>query len=303
MKKRKISVNSVQAFLMILLPLIGFLVFKLYPILWTFRWAFFSYNGIPSQTRFVGLDNFIRMFTVDKTYWGAWLNTLKFTCMKVPVELPLALILAIFLSRKNLKGSALIRGTLYLPNIISPIVVGLIISCMFSYNGFINHYLMKAGLITENIDWFSSQFLALTVLTIGSIWSSFGVNVMYFLAALCNVSDDVYEAAEIDGAGVFTKFFRITLPLIMPVFSTILLMSLVGTLSTNEYIFAVTGGGPGGSTYTVLSYLTMSFVPGFTDNATPALGYGCAISLMTTLLFGLIAVWYKWFDKKMSNLY
>lgn len=288
---------------MILLPLIGFLVFKLYPILWTFRWSFFSYNGIPSQTRFLGFENFIRLFTTDSTYWGTWVNTLKFSFMKIPIELPLALFLAILLSKKSVKGSGLMRSIFYLPNILSMIVVGLIVSCMFSYDGFVNHYLREAGLIKENIDWFSTQFRAMTVLVVGSVWSTFGINVMYFMAALCNVPEDVYEAAEIDGAGRYMKFFRITLPLIMPVFSTVLLMSIVGTLSTNEYILAVTGGGPSGSTQMVMSYLTKSFVPGFADTTTPALGYGCAISLVTTLLFGLIAIWYKWFDRKMQQVY
>lgn len=303
-KKKAYRQDSIWAFLMILVPLLGFLIFSIYPIIWTFRWAFYSYNGIPSETRFIGLQNFVRMFTSDFSYWRVWGNTLLFSVMKIPVELPLAIILASFLSKKNVKGGSLMRSVYYLPNVISAVVIGLIITCMFTYDGLINTTLLKMGLISEKIDWFSDRMLAMTMLVIGSIWSSFGINVMYFQAALCNVPEDLYESAELDGANAWVKFWKITFPMIMPVFSTILLLSIIGTLSTNEYILAVTNGGPSGGTQTVMSYLTRNFMPGFVESAAnPPLGYGCAMCMVTTVLYGVIAIWYKWFDKKMNNLY
>ncbi len=288
---------------MILIPLIGFLLFSIYPIIWTFRWAFFSYNGIPSETRFLGLENFIRIFTVDFTYWRTWGNTLFFAILKIPVEIPLALFLAILLTNKRVKFGGFMRSVFYLPNILSAIVVGLIVSCMFNFNGLINTYLLKAGFIKTAIDWFSERTSAMVMLAIGSVWNSFGINVMYFMAALCNVPEDLYESAYLDGASKWVCFRKITLPMIMPVFSTILLLSIIGTLSTNEYILAVTGGGPSGGTQTVMSYLTQAFVPGFTTNARPPLGYGCAMGVITTLMFALISIWYRWFDKKVSNMF
>lgn len=295
--------DSFQAFLMILIPLIGFLVFQIYPILWTFRWSFFNYNGIPSETEFVGLANFKRFFTVDFKYWQTWFTTLKFALFKLPIEIPLAMLLASLLNNKRLKGAGLLRSIYYLPAILSSVVVGLIITCMFSYNGYINGILMDAGLITQKIDWFDTTNRAMTMLVIGSTWTSFGINVMYFMAALCNVPRDLYESADIDGASTVKKFFKITVPMIMPVFSTVMLLSVVGTLAINEYIIVVTGGGPSGTTQTVMSYLTQTFVPGFASEITPPLGYGCAMALVTSILFSLTSIGYKWFDKKVKSMF
>ena len=136
----------------------------------------------------------------------------------------------------------------------------------------------------------------------GSIWATFGVNVMYLLAALATVPDDLYESADIDGASHTRKFFSITLPMIAPVFQTILLLSLLGSLSINEYIIVLTNGGPHGQTNAVMSYLYTKFVPGFAETS-PQLGYDCAMSLVTTILFAIIGVSFNRISNKMNTLY
>ena len=288
-------------YLMLATQIIGFIALSAYPIIWTFRWAFYNYNGVESKAVFVGLENFIRMFTTDFTYWKVWGNTLLLALCKLPLELPLAMMIALLLSQKKLFGSNFFRTMYYLPNIISVAVVGLIFSNMFSYWGYINTVLVNMGIIAEEIDWFSTKAGAMAVIVISSTWSSFGVNVMYFMAALTNVPEELYECARLDGASPWIVFWKITLPMIVSVFKIILLMSIVGTLGTNESILALTNGGPFGQTYTVMSYLTGKFVPGFADVANPNLGYGCAMSIITTILFALIAVGYNWLNKKMQD--
>ena len=289
------------AYLMLSPQIIGFFVFSLYPILCAVHKGFFYYDRIPQNTRFVGLANFIRVLTEDTSYWHTWLTTLKFAVYKMPIELILALVLAVFLS-KNIKGKGIFRAVYYLPHIISVAIVGLIFSSLFDYFGFINAWLIKLGIITKEISWFSQPFSSLSVLVIAGVWSTFGINVLYFIAALSNVPDELYEAAEIDGAGALRKFFSITLPMIAPVLQIILLLSINGTLQTNEIVLTLTGGAPAGSTYTVMSYQVSQFVPGFATG-TVNIGYGCAMSVITSIIMGTIAVFYNKFSNKLQNLY
>ena len=180
-------------FVMIALPLIGFFVFQLYPILWTFKWSFFSYNGVVSQTRFIGLENFKTMFTTDMRYWQTWLNTLLFTVTKIPVEMILAMVLALMLN-KGLKLSKFFQAVYFLPHVISVAIIGLILTNMFSYSGIINGFMKEIGLIEKSVDWFASKGTAVSMIIAGSVWSSFGINVMYLLAALANVPEELYES-------------------------------------------------------------------------------------------------------------
>ena len=275
-------------------------MFTIYPIIWAISKSWFYYNGIDADTSFVGWDNFIIAFQ-DTKYWSSWLLTLKFTVYKIMLEIPLALVLATLLSKK-LKGSDFFRSMFYLPNIISVAIVGVMISNLFDYFGVMNNLLPACGLIDAPIDYFANSSTALGVLVVGSAWSSFGINVLYFCAALNNVPKDMYEAADIDGAGRFTQFFKITVPMIAPVASTILRLAINGTLHVGEYIIVTTGGGPAGTTHTVGSYLIDAFVPGFADSAVN-IGYGCALSLITTIIYSVIAIIYTRLTKKMQNIY
>lgn len=300
--KKYIGSEEFWCYIMLALPVIGFLVLKIYPILWTFRWSFFSYNGVKSQTRFIGLDNFKTIFTTDFSYWKVWGNTLLISIVKLPLEIILAMGLALMLNKK-LKGTGIYQALYYLPHIISVAIVGLIFSNMFNFNGSINEILKGFGIIKENVDWFSNKSTAIGMIVVGSVWTHFGVNIMYLLAALANVPDDLYESAEIDGATSVRKFFSITLPMIAPIFQTILLLSILNVLSMNEYVLVLTNGGPYGQTHTVMSYLYTKFVPGFAETTMPQLGYGCAMSLLTTILFAFISLGYNKFSHKMKNIY
>jgi raffinose/stachyose/melibiose transport system permease protein len=287
-------------YLMLALPIIGFLVFSVYPILWTFRWSFFSYQGIKSTAAFVGLQNFKSLFTTDLTYWKTWITTIEFAVCKVPLELILAMLLALILT-KDIKGKGFFRSAYYMPNVLSVAIIGVIMSNLFGYYGIINYALAKLGIVKEGIDWFATKPTSMAVLVIGSIWNTFGTNVLYFMAALSNVPKDVYESAAIDGANGVQQFFKITLPLIIPVGKIILLLSIIGTLGVNEYILVVANGAPAGETNTVMSYMTSQFVPGFAG-ANPPIGYGCAMGLITSVLFVFIALMQNKLNKKMDNI-
>ncbi|MBC8596022.1 carbohydrate ABC transporter permease [Qingrenia yutianensis] len=139
--------DSAQCYLLLGLPLIGFFVFTLYPILWAMRLSFFYHDGIPSNTVFVGIENFVNAFK-DKVYWGTWLTTLQFAVMKLPIELPLALVLAVLLNKK-IKGSGFFRTVYFMPTVISAALIALMFSNLFSVFGIVNMYLIKLGIIKD----------------------------------------------------------------------------------------------------------------------------------------------------------
>ena len=293
--------TSTQCYLLISLQIIGFFVFTIYPILWAAAKAWFFYDGVDKHTVFVGWDNFKAIFTKDYVYWNTWKTTFKFTFYKTILEIPVALFLATLLSRR-LKGSDVFRSIFYLPNVISVAIIGVMFSNLFDYFGVMNNILMQLLLIDHAVDWFANTGTALGVLVVGSAWQTFGINVLYFCAALNNVPNDMYEAAKIDGAGAFTQFFKITLPMIAPVFSTLMLLSINGTLHTSDYILVMTNGAPAGSTFTVGSYMVSKFVPGFAEGVVN-IGYGCALSIVTSLIYTTIAILYLKATKKLKNIY
>lgn len=286
---KKYDAHTVKwSYIMLAPEYFGFLVFSLYPILWALRLSWFSYDGTPSATRFIGWTNFINLFTNDVTYWKSFLTTFQFAIMKVPFEMILALSLALALSR-SVKGISRLRTFYFIPNVISVAIIGLIFSNMFSYYGFINSLLIKLGILSDYIDWFEHKFTALTTLVLADTWHSFGINMLYFIAALTNVPTELYESAKMDGAGSVVCFFKITLPSIAPVFRIVIMLSLIGTLSTSDIVLVLTGGAPGGQTFTVMPYIVSNFVPGFAGTGAN-IGYGCAMSMVTAIIMALVTV-------------
>ena len=191
-----------------------------------------------------------------------------------------------------------------MPCIMGMAIIGVIFSNMFDVFGIINAWLTKLDpAYAENvIAWFSNRWSAMLVLVFVSVWCTFGQNALYFTAALSNVPEDLYEAAKIDGATRWQMFYKITIPMIVPVFQIILLLSINGTLHTNEYILTMTNGGPAGSTHTVMSYIVSNYVPGFSES-TINIGYGWAVSFFTSICMAFIAVIYTKLSNRAKNLY
>ena len=285
-------------YLMLLPQIIGFSVFSIVPMLWAISRSWTYYDMV--ETRFIGWENF-RVLLGDKSYWSAVLTTLKFAVMKIPIELPVALVLAVLLSRK-IRCAGFFRAVYYLPHVISTALVALVFSNLFNYFGVFNALLQKLGLIETPIDWFTSTTAAMWVIVITDIWKTFGVNVLYFISALANIPEEVYESAKIDGANRVQTFFKITIPMIAPTLQIILMMSIIGTLGISELVIVLTNGAPSGTTYTVNSYIFNNYSPGI---AKPGInvGYGCAMSLVTAVLLSSITLGYMKFSSKLKEIY
>ena len=300
--KKLHSANKIQEILMITPMTIGFLLFSVYPIIWVLRWSFFKYNGY-SEPVFVGLGNFIRVFSRDPAYWNSLKNTFLIAGMKMIFEIPLALVLAVLLNNK-IKGSSFFRVVFFLPSVLTIAVVGLIFSILFgAYNGIVNAILKNIGLITQNISWFSDKGHAMFVIILVSLWTTFGLNMIYFLMGLQNISKSLYECASIDGANEVQQFFYITMPLVAPILQLVLMLSVLGTMKMTDLILVLTNGAPGGSTEVVMTYIFKYF---FSYGESAAMevqfGYASSMAVVTAVILGIVTLIYLKVSKKMQEV-
>ena len=300
--KKLHSANKIQEILMITPMTIGFLLFSVYPIIWVLRWSFFKYNGY-SEPVFVGLGNFIRVFSRDPAYWNSLKNTFLIAGMKMIFEIPLALVLAVLLNNK-IKGSSFFRVVFFLPSVFSIAVVGLIFSILFgAYNGIVNAILKNIGLITQNISWFSDKGHAMFVIILVSLWTTFGLNMIYFLMGLQNISKSLYECASIDGANEVQQFFYITMPLVAPILQLVLMLSVLGTMKMTDLILVLTNGAPGGSTEVVMTYIFKYFFSyGVSAAMEVQFGYASSMAVVTAVILGIVTLIYLKVSKKMQEV-
>lgn len=272
---------------MLIPNLILFFAFVIYPIIWTTGFMLFDYNGITTA-KFIGLENFIRAFQ-DKSWWKAVLNTIEIAGLKLVIEMPLALCLAVLLNTK-IKGRSFFRGAYFLPTVTSMASMSLVFSFMFSpYNGIVNMMLKKWGLIMGNISFLETPVSAMVTVTVISIWSAFGQNVLLILSGLQNVPEEIYESAKLDGANKMQIFFKMTIPLIMPLFKIVLMLAIIGSLNIFDSIFLITGGGPNGATEVMATYIYDFY---FTSGSVPEYGYGAALSFISAILIGIVTLIY-----------
>jgi len=288
--------DSTQAVCMISPMAISFFVFSYFPILFIIRYAFYDFDGFTST--FIGAQNFIRLFTRDTAYWTSIGNTLVLTGVKVFVEIPLALILAIMLFQ-GLKGSGLYRVLLFLPTIISTAISGLVFSLLFaSYHGAINDMLMKVGILNQAVNWFGQKWTSMFVLSVASVWCFIGINIIFFLMALQSVPKELYECVKLDGAGGIKKFFYVTLPMIGPIFRIVLLNAIIGSLKVADLVLASTNGAPNGETEVVMTYVFKYFF-GY-GGRRQEIGYASTMAFVTAIFLGLITLVYLKSSKKMN---
>lgn len=291
--------HNFVAFLMVLPGLIMFCTLVLYPLLWALRYVFYEYDGV-TQAKFVGFDNFIRLFTREEHFWKSIGFTFKFVITKLVIEFPIAVFLGTLLSSKLLKSRIFFRSIYYTPVILSTSVMSVVFSLIFSpYNGLLNSVLMDIGLISKEIDWLSTPQTAFWCCVFLTVWQGFGQNTVLVMSGLTNISNDVYESASIDGAGKITQFFKITMPLLAPVLKTILMLMFIGALGSYESVFVLTGGGPNHETEVMSLTVYNQF---FKADGISNYGYGATMGLMVAVIIGVITAIYRMLTRKMDNL-
>lgn len=257
--------------------LIGFLVFNLYPILAVLYYGFTSYSGMTTP-RWVGLENYTEIFVYDSLALKAMGNTVVYVLMRVPLHLGLGLLAAVLIDNK-LRGIHVLSTMLYLPTIVPYVTTVILWMWLLDFEfGVVNAVLRELGF--ARINWLGSVDLAKPSIVIMGLWQV-GVVMMIFLAGLRNIPEQLYEAAEIDGASALHRFTSITIPLLTPVIFFNLVLDIINSFQSFAASFIATNGGPLNSTLFLVLYIyrqSFSFL---------RLGYGSALA---TILFLIILV-------------
>jgi len=285
--------DGTQAYLMLAPMLIGFSFFTIYPMMWLMNWAFYDYDGI-TQAKFIGLDNFVRAFTRDPGYWSALSNTFIIVAAKLAIEFPLALLLAVQLNKAT-KMNAIFRTAFFIPTIVSTAVIGLVFFLMFEpYQGIVNGLLQNAGVMKTSVEWFGAKGTANMVIIIASVWSNFGINMVFFLMGLQTIPKDLYECAEIDGVTRWQRFAYITFPMLAPIMKVLLMLAIIGSMKMSDLVLVLTNGQPGGKTEVVMTYVFKYFFSYGVADSTNQFGYASSLAVITAIVLAIItAVYYK----------
>ena len=234
-------------FFYILPWLIGFAVFQLYPFLASLFYSFTKYS-FGKAPEFIGLDNYIRLFTRDKQFLSTLSITARYALIAVPGKLICALLVAMLLNAK-VRGIGLYRTVYYMPSILGgSVAVSALWRTMFMHDGMVNRLLGLLGV--PPVDWLTDPSIALYTISMLQIWQ-FGSAMVIFLAALKQIPQELYEAAEVDGAGKLRQFFSVTLPQISSVLFFNLIMQSIQALQNFTSAFVVTNGGPMKTTYII----------------------------------------------------
>lgn len=280
LKKKQLS--RVLVFSSFTIPaLLAILVSVEIPFLMSVFSSFTKWNGLDRVQAFIGLENYKELFLDDPDMWKAFGFTLRLTLGSVLATNVLALFLAVLLD-SDLKGKNVFRAAFYVPNIISLIIIGYVWRFIFSA-GFDSFY-QKTGLEFFMFSWLGDTHLVFFSVLMVSVWHSLGFYLVIYIAGLQTVPRDLIEASMIDGAGRFLRFFRITLPLIMPSITVCVFYSLSNGLKAFDVILSLTNGGPGNVTTTIALdiYRTAFVINRF--------GYGTAKSVILFLLILLLSL-------------
>lgn len=236
MNKKIKDLKKNVGYLYILPWILGFLILQLYPLINSF-WYSLTDIRMGGEYNFIGLDNYIRMFTQDRDVRGSLWVTLKYILMAVPAKLIFALAVAMILNIR-IKGIRVFRTIYYLPSILGgSVAISALWRVMFMKTGVVNN------LLGTSVNWLGDPKYALFTITLIDVWQ-FGSSMVLFFAALKQVPKDLYEAAQIDGSGKIRCFFKITLPMISPIILFNMVMQTINTIQNYTSAYIVTGGGP-----------------------------------------------------------
>lgn len=264
-----------------------YLLFTLWPIVASYWYSLLDWNGFSRDRTFVGLANY-REVAQDPLFWRAFRNSFFYMAMVVPIRVGLALVVAIILNDKALPFANFFRTALFLPVVTTTAIIGILMRFIFDpASGPVNTVLLELGLVDRPVDFLGRANSALLTAIGIDVWKWFGLTLIYWLAALQTVPEDLIEAAKVDGASPAQAFWGITLPMMKPFAIIITLITAIGALHSFDLILTLTGGGPALKTEVVEVYIyRWAFA-----SSIPRLGYASAAAVffgLTTLVLALI---------------
>jgi ABC-type sugar transport system permease subunit len=251
--------NTVENYIFILPAVVIFSIFYIYPFFKVVQLSMFQWDGISPGMKFTGLLNFKETLT-EKVWWQAMWHAGYITLIALTLQNALALALALACDR-DIRMRNFYRVIFYLPPVLSEVVVGLIWRWIYDGNfGLLNHFLTTIGLGQLSRTWLADPTTALTCVAIIHCWKGFGWGFIILLAGLQTIPRQLYEAARVDGANSFHIFTRITIPLMIPVFVLVSILTILGSMQVFVLILSMTGGGPGYHTEVPVTRILASMI-------------------------------------------
>jgi lactose/L-arabinose transport system permease protein len=274
--------NNVIGWSFVIIATVMIFLFYFYPMVQALILSFQS--GVGANLTFTGIDNYTRLFK-DPTFLTTVKNTVIYLIIQVPVMILLALFLSVLLNNKTLKFKGFFRTAIFLPCVTSLVAYSVIFKYLFGQDGIINIMLMKVSLISEPIQWLTDPFWAKIAIIVAITWRWTGYNMIFYLSALQNVDESIYEAARIDGASPVQQFFKITIPMLKPIILFTSITSTIGTLQLFDEVMNITKGGPGNATMTISQYIyNLSF------KYTPDFGYAATVSYAIVIMIVIFSI-------------
>ncbi|NOU77158.1 ABC transporter permease subunit [Paenibacillus sp. LMG 31458] len=275
------NMKKIYPMYFLIVPVCIYTLLFFIPSLFSFYYSLTDWNTFSDDVNFVGLDNFKQMINEGRVFVKYLENTAGFALFTTLLKNVLGLLLALLL-HEGLKSKNVLRTLFYLPVTISPLIIGLIFSSVFDANhGIINSVLTAIGLESWMHGWLVDIKFALASVITVETWKFVGFNMIIYLAGLQTIDKSYYEAASMDGANAWSRFWNVTLPLIMPALTINLVLNLINGFKVFDLIFVLTKGGPGNATEVLNTAVFREFSAGRYGLAT---AYGVLVFLLTTIV-------------------
>lgn len=275
------------------------IVCSIYPFIWMVKYCCFDYDGFTAN--FTGLRNFTRMLH-DAAFWKSVLHTFEYAFYKIIFIIPLSLLIAVLLNNK-MPGTRFFRAVYFMPTVISTAISGMIFSFIFATgNGILNNLLMVCHMIDRPLGWLTTVEWVMVAIIIMAVWGGFGNYMLYFTTGISGIGSDVYEAAKLDGANQRQMFFRITLPMLAPTMKVVLMLALVNAFRDYEAIMVLSNGGPGNRSNVMFLYIYNLIFGTSGSTTTMQIGYGAMLSLVASIIIGIVTAIYLFASRKMDDV-
>ncbi len=279
-----------QAYLFILPGFVVYAIFVLLPIINTLRYSLFDWTGF-SEPSYIGFENYATLVR-DPDFWRAIGNNAYFVIFYTIIPILIGLFLTSLMTRSRLRGMVIFRSGLFIPQVMSPVVVGIIWRWLFTLDGPINQLLAAVGLESWVRPWLGDfTYARVAVGAVGS-WVEYGLCMVLFIAGMQSINEELYDAAKVFGAGAWGQFRYVTLPGLRQQLLVAFVLTFIAALRVFDTVFVLTNGGPGKTTI-VTSWLIYDET--FRRNHA---GYGSAIAVTLAAVILLVSATVYWLQAR-----
>ncbi len=277
----------------VLIPLAFYLFFFFIPAIQSFYLGFFDWDGFSPTKAFIGIRNYIDILTKDRLFVRAITNNIYWTIGSIVLPLTLGLVLAVVFSSKGLAGRNLFRTSIFMPYVLSTIVVALLWGEIYNpQNGIINKLIEMVTGKASHIAFLGNTKTALISVLLAATWQAVGFYMVVFYAGLQTIPEELYEVASIEGANPIQSFFYITLPMIREVMTVMVVITIIGSFKVFDIIYTMTQGGP---LYATEVTATRMISEAFAHNR---FGYAAAYSCLMFFIIAALSFIYLWLNRR-----